>query len=132
MARNAGKILPCLLDEFCAAGVEHLLDSAASVFDARHEEKLPDRFGTLLRTLNGNCSRDEDGPLNRALSRRHTELKLALIELVDNLAHGCLIQIRRSSYWSRAYRARNRCNGRRHSDKSRSGEDGAERYDNTK
>jgi hypothetical protein len=125
-------MLPSLLDEFSAARVAHLVDGAASIFDDCHEEKLPARFGILLRTSNGDRSRDEDRSLNSALCRRHTELKLALIELVDNLAHGCLIQIRRSSDWSRGQDgACNWCNRRRHGDESRSAEDGTECYDDT-
>ena len=44
----------------------------------------------------GSDSRHEQGALRGSLRGRGTELELALIKLIDDLAHGCLIQIGRS------------------------------------
>jgi hypothetical protein len=46
-----------------------------------------------LRALDSDFLRHEHGTLSPSLSRGHTELELPLIELINDLAHGCLIQI---------------------------------------
>jgi hypothetical protein len=92
----------------------------------------PNRFGISLRTLNGDCLRYEDRTLNSGLCRRHTQLKLALIELINNLAHRRLIEVRRSSQRSRGLDGSgNWRDGRRHGDESRPSLHGAERHENT-
>ena len=47
----------------------------------------------LFRTAYGSESRHEHGALRGSLRGGGTKLKLPLIELIDDLAHGCLIQI---------------------------------------
>ncbi len=47
----------------------------------------------LFPTRYGNGSGPEHGVLHGSLRGDGTELELALIELIDDLAHGCLIQI---------------------------------------
>jgi hypothetical protein len=51
----------------------------------------------LFPTPNANGLRHEHPALRGSLHGGGTELKLALIELIDDLAHGCLIRIGRSS-----------------------------------
>ena len=53
----------------------------------------------LFPTRYGNGSGPEQGVLHGSLRGDGTELELALIELIDDLAHGCLIQIGGSSQW---------------------------------
>ena len=50
----------------------------------------------LFRTPYGSDPRREQEALRGSLRGGGTDLKLALIELIDDLAHGCLIQIGRS------------------------------------
>jgi hypothetical protein len=52
-------------------------------------------LGALLRAFDDNLLRHEHGALRGSTCLRggDTELELALIELIDDLAHGCLIQI---------------------------------------
>ena len=45
----------------------------------------------LFRTSYGSRSRHEHGALRGSLRGGGTDLELALIELIDDLAHGCLI-----------------------------------------
>lgn len=49
----------------------------------------------LLRAFDDNLLRHEHGALRGSMCLRggDAELELALIELIDDLAHGCLIQI---------------------------------------
>jgi hypothetical protein len=47
----------------------------------------------LFRAFDGDPLRHEHGPSSGSLSRSDTELELPLIELINDLAHGCLIQI---------------------------------------
>jgi hypothetical protein len=89
----------------------------------------PGGSGISLRAFNRDCPRHEDRTLNGGLCRCHTELKLALIELSNNLTHGDLIQIRRSSHRSRSYDGACWRDSRRHGDESRPSHGGAERYD---
>ena len=51
---------------------------------------------SLFRTPHCGGSRHEQGALRGGLRGGGTELELALIELIDDLAHGCLIWIGRS------------------------------------
>jgi hypothetical protein len=50
----------------------------------------------LFRTPNGSGLRHEHGALRGSLRGGGAELELALIEFMDDLAHGCLIRIGRS------------------------------------
>jgi len=54
---------------------------------------MPPRVCALLRAFDGDLLRHEHGPLSGSLSRSDTELELPLIELTNDLAHNCLIQI---------------------------------------
>jgi hypothetical protein len=51
-------------------------------------------LSALLRAFDGNLLRHEHGALRESTCLRggDTELELALIESIDDLAHGCLIQ----------------------------------------
>ena len=58
-----------------------------------YPQSLQHPVSPLFPTPYGNGSGPEHGVLHGSLRGDGTELELALIELIDDLAHGCLIQI---------------------------------------
>ena len=124
--KDSGKFPKGLLSEFLATGLGHLLHDRTSVFV---KPRSGGQIRTSLRTFNGDRPRHEDRTLNGGLCRRHAELKLALIELSNNLTHRRLIHIDRSSHRPGCLdRTRHWRDRRRHRDESGPSHSGAERH----